>query len=428
MLFGPKISKFEESAVLEGASTSESISYGIMGTEDEVQTYLLESAQEMYEISASLLAADSTIEGTLLEGAISMDEAEAVMEGMVADTANKVWSALKKLKDKMVEWFKKVVEYLKVTFMNGKRFVSEYKPKLLAKNFTPFTVKMYPYTPKAGIDLCSKNASAILAAVATLKSETDVVVLGDIRDNSNSEKLDEMRSKAKAHVDEAKSKASAEYLRKIFRGGADKKQDVKVEKNLVSNYIGFVEKSDAVVNAVIAIRDITLKGLDEAMKNVKTIGGLVKNEKDANAGKVNAAISLYGTNVRALAANANTIAGVEVSMVKEIAGAYIAVLKRVAKGKNIGVAGDASTTNALPAPKTSIATRDNNTDVAVKESVEPTAEEMQAAMEAVAGIEMDLNAFVDSEEAVAESTTVTELEEVSSDIADFIAQVNNTIL
>lgn len=109
----------------------------------------IESVEELHEIfiesfynteQAELAAAT---EGVALEGS----RYEAVFEGAISDTMEKVKAFLKKLWEKVKAFFHQVKRYIDAMFMSGRDFAKKYKKDIIDadRNLKDFSFKMFKY-------------------------------------------------------------------------------------------------------------------------------------------------------------------------------------------------------------------------------------------------------------------------------------------
>lgn len=109
----------------------------------------IESIEELHEIfiesfynteQAELAAAT---EGVALEGS----RYEAVFEGAISDTMEKVKAFLKKLWEKVKAFFHQVKRYIDAMFMSGRDFAKKYKKDIIDadKTLKDFSFKMFEY-------------------------------------------------------------------------------------------------------------------------------------------------------------------------------------------------------------------------------------------------------------------------------------------
>lgn len=275
----------------------------IQPTVESAYEIAYESYSDMYKLLGGLYVADVMIEQAVIEGA----DGAALMENAATDFVKKAVAKLKELKNKIVAWFKKILDNIKVRFTASSKFVQTYEKQLKAKAKTVTGYK--PMMHKIDEDVEKIVGEAIGKVVA-------------------------FANKEKGKVDGEKAKATEDFGSKLIKAVDGKATDFNGLKKNLSEKIISADKvetlvTEAKVNAMIEYCKNTSKALkaieDVKAKNVKTIdeaigylNGLNKEVDVAHAfiANFNKAISL----VQQL----NTVA---VSAVNAINAEYVAVLR-----------------------------------------------------------------------------------------------------
>lgn len=194
----------------------------------------IESIEELHEIfiesfynteQAELAAAT---EGVALEGS----RYEAVFEGAISDTMEKVKAFLKKLWEKVKAFLHQVKRYIDAMFMSGKEFAKKYKKDITEANkkLKDFSFTMYKYDDTA-LDTLNKDIDVETRA-QEIFDETDAVAdefrTAADKANAGKDNLSEIESACNKQIELLKKKTEEDALIKKYYGkyGATDSEDV----------------------------------------------------------------------------------------------------------------------------------------------------------------------------------------------------------
>lgn len=324
-------------------------SYEFEGTHEEMQNILMESAQDMYEIQTGLLIADVVIEESVLESAVGMEEIESVMESVIKDSLTKLKEFFIDLRNKIVAWFKKAVDNIKIFFSTGEKFIKEYGDRIraAAANAKDFEYEGIKYTPEAGFAK-TKEASA------KLKELVSEIAKGTERElTSNLASLKE-KPENKDYKEEINAKFGVKSLGEISTNiqeafGKEKGADKETIKNPdFGKMLSVLQNKKTYIKDVETIRDDAAKSIQEMLDLIDTAQRLAKSQKDANKGAIASFVSQASKKARTLISLNNSIGSVSIKMIKEVAKSYEGVLKKLIRTtSSAGKKHESSNTNAM---------------------------------------------------------------------------------
>lgn len=300
------------------------------GTLEEMQNILLESAKDMYEIQTGLLIADVVIEESVLESAVGMDEIEGVMEGVVKDSLTKLKELFIKMRNKIVAWFKKAVDNIKITFATGEKFLAQYADRVraAAANAKDFEYEGIEYTPEAGFAKTKEASAKLKELVAGIAKGTQKEL------TSNLASLKE-KPEAKDYKEEITSKFGVKSMGEIstsikeaFGKGSEKKT---IKNPDFGKMLSVLQNKSKYIKDVETIRDDATKSIQEMLDLIDTAERLAKSQKDANKGAIASFVSQASKKARTLISLNNSIGAVSIAMIKEVAKNYEGVLKKLIK-------------------------------------------------------------------------------------------------
>lgn len=329
--------------------------YEFEGTLEEMQTILMESAQDMYEIQTGILIADVVIEESVLESAVGMEEIESVMEGVVKDSLEKLKEFFIKLRNKIVAWFKKAVDNIKIFFSTGEKFIKNYGDRIraAAANAKDFEYEGIKYNPEAGFAKTKEVSAKLKELVADIAKGTEKEL------SSNLASLKE-KPKETDYKDVINSKFGVKSIGEISTSiveafGKEKGAEKETIKNPDFGFmLAVLQNKNKYIKDVETIRDDATKSIQEMLDLIDSAQRLAKSQKDANKGAIASFVSQSSKKARTLISINNSIGAVSIKMIKEVAKSYEAVLKKLirtvsSEGKPFKA--DAKGSNMLPPPK-----------------------------------------------------------------------------
>lgn len=228
----------------------------------------------------------------------TMESAMApVMEGFFGDMKDKLISMLKKLKEKIIAFFKSALKYFNALFMNARDFAEKYEDELNEADVDGLKVEMYDYANLSKYGNTLKNIGKTLGAFKV--SGKDLEPAGGVAakvgqaQNAAGEKeaaikkeyLKSVRGDLLKGTDAASGEASNEKMhaaiRKFLRGGKSAPKLVQVDVNKLISEL----KDDDVTDVCEGVRDDVIDELDniiDELNKVKdTAADKVKDADDA---------------------------------------------------------------------------------------------------------------------------------------------------
>ena len=303
-------------------------SYEYEGTLEEMQNILFESARDMYEIQTGMLIADVVLEESVLESAVGTEELETVTEGVVKDSLTKLKELFIKLRNKIVAWFNKAIDNVKIFFTTGEKFVKTYEDRIraAASNAKDFEYEGIEYTPEAGFAKTKEASAKLKELVAAIAKGTEKEL------TSNLASLKE-KPEAKDYKEEINEKFGVKSIGEIstnikeaFGKGTDKKT---IKNPDFNKMLAVLKNKNQYIKDVETIKNDAVKSIQEMLDLIDTAQRLAKSQKDANSGAIAAFVSQASKKARTLISLNNSIAAVSISMIKEVAKSYEGVLKKL---------------------------------------------------------------------------------------------------
>jgi len=195
-----------------------------------------------------------------LEAALESFQMSPVSEGFFGSLKDKIVKALKALKEKIIAFFKSVVQFLSRLFMSDKGFIKKYKAELDKVDPDGMKFEMYDYS-KFG-----DHINAISTAAKSLAT-TDIKKLADKQEGTSkmNENVVAFISNALPGVDEVrKQNKLTEGIQKMLRGGKKDKKEIKIDKSMISHMIDAVI-DDKIMDVVDDMKENTEKVIDAAI-------------------------------------------------------------------------------------------------------------------------------------------------------------------
>ena len=188
-----------------------------------------------------------------LEAALESFQMSPVSEGFFGSLKDKIVKALKALKEKIIAFFKSVVQFLSRLFMSDKGFIKKYKAELDKVDPDGMKFEMYDYS-KFG-----DHINAIATAAKGL-STTNIKQLAGKQEGTAkmNENVVAFISKAIPGIDEVSKQ------NKLTEGIQKDKKEIKIDKSMISHMIDAVI-DDKIMDVVDDMKDTTEKVIDAAI-------------------------------------------------------------------------------------------------------------------------------------------------------------------
>ena len=195
-----------------------------------------------------------------LEAALESFQMSPVSEGFFGSLKDKIVKALKALKEKIIAFFKSVIQFLSRIFMSDKNFIKKYKAELDKVDPDGMKFEMYDYS-KFGDHINS------IATAAKNLATTDIKKLADKQEGTSkmNENVVAFISKALPGIDEVrKQNKLTEGIQKMLRGGKKDKKEIKIDKSMISHMVDAVI-DDKIMDVVDEMKEVTEKVIDDAI-------------------------------------------------------------------------------------------------------------------------------------------------------------------
>lgn len=303
---------------------------------------MVELVQSVYKVQEAFDVADVMGEYAVIEGTM---DAEAVLEGMVTSSLEKIKQAFQTFWKKITAFFAEVKKAIKAFFSRGEKFVKEYETELKKKDTKEFKFMGFPYDVDGGdskieavSDACGKEVNRVLSAsdktVAELKDAFSSTTGDDARTVDNSVTIHEKIAGGK--LDD-----SSEYIEKVIKGitGLGAADISEMKEKITEAYRGGEEAAIEIQNFD---KGKNVGGMCDYVKsNAKTISAIEKEQKKFDA-DLNAIIKMVDSFANKKETQgetykvASTMSGmltkvlnlrksavdIQIAMHKEVAGAY----------------------------------------------------------------------------------------------------------
>lgn len=195
-----------------------------------------------------------------LEAALESFQMSPVSEGFFGSLKDKIVKALKALKEKIIAFFKSVIQFLSRLFMSDKGFIKKYKAELDKVDPDGMKFEMYDYS-KFG-----EHINAISTAAKSLAT-TDIKTLADKQEGTSkmNENIVEFISEKLPGVDGVrKQNKLTEGIQKMLRGGKKDKKEIKIDNSMISHMIDAVI-DDKIMDVIDDMKETTEKVIDVAI-------------------------------------------------------------------------------------------------------------------------------------------------------------------
>jgi hypothetical protein len=281
--------------------------------EELFESAILEPAKDWYRLQSALFMTDVQLEESALNTRMdaylgesiteSATEIEILAEAAATGFKEKAKDLFTKIKNKVVNWVRKAVAYIKLFFSSGEKFIRKYETEIKnAANLQPTIKAKMPVANimsfsrgKSNIESIYKKAANVIDSSfignATTKGSEDV-----ISDICGKKTLSEVKEEVKKSI--SASNAGTETNVAIL-------DSLSFIKNFGKTYLQNIKKEESTIT----------KGCDVAIKELK------KNKDDSDLNKKVAACKT--------ALNCCTTAlGVEYDIVKKASSQHESILKK----------------------------------------------------------------------------------------------------
>lgn len=296
---------------------------------------LYEAAEEFYKINAGLYVADIMIESAVLEGA----NESVLIEGAVGNVIEKIKNAFKKLWAKIKAWFGQVKRFFKILFMNGKKFVNEFKIEINHKEGKGFTYNGWVWDIDKATDKAKEKIGLIdklyNGVVSDIKKATDELkdsrskYITSIKDNYDYDSITEFLDKEMGNVE------LGDFLKDLeetAHGGTSKEEvenfDQGMSKDGMMNYIVGNGKAIKEIEDADKEVDKNFKNIINALNSAeKSYLSATKSNTDNNASVIGSVVSKLSAVGRAALTRNQSINSRLIELMKQCAKDYESILK-----------------------------------------------------------------------------------------------------
>lgn len=305
--FTPVVEQSEEEIV--------SMYPNIMATAEGAYEIACEGAADIYKLMAGLYVSDVMIEQSVMEGA----EAEPLIEGTIKEFLAKAKAKFIEIRDKVVAWFKKIFDNLKIRFASSKDFVEKYESRITekAQNIKNFKPKHHEFN----LDI----AGEIIKVTSDMISYAQAVKHAEISGGDGFTKA--MVGAVKGYKAENVTDLKKELKEKLTGREND---NVPVGASKIAEMVKYCKTTNEPISELTAIRD----------KNVKELNGIISELNGSGEkyeiGVLKAKISNYNTAVNAMI----QLNAVAVGMVNEINREYVGILRALMLAKTESASDD----------------------------------------------------------------------------------------
>jgi len=270
----------------------------IMPTIEAAYEIACEGYADVHKLIAGLYVSDVLIETAVAEGS----DAEPLIEGAISDFLKKVKDKFIEIKNKIIAWFKKIIENLKIRFTSSAKFVQTYKKQIAEKAKTSamanFTTTIH--TKLIGADIVGE----VTKAIETIKTVAST--------DKGSEKFPEIMAK-KVHSKASTIGELKEAITNEIMGDEDKEK--RLSSSDVNKMIDFCSTINSTIEKLNGIKDKGTKAIDQFIKDLDKV--------NANEDKISKKVSNYNTAISAIQ-QMNTVG---VSLVNKANSEFIAILR-----------------------------------------------------------------------------------------------------
>ena len=309
----------------------------VYGHEDSLMEILHESSYEFAQLRASMYISDCIIENRVLEGA----DASVLYENFLTDLFDKIKELFITFLNRVKDFFKKLIDNLKLFFTHGKKFAEKYGKQIMDKKVTGFEYEGYKYTYGAGESYVAEIYTECLSFGKILTdSMKDLSVANMKRALKEVSKMDEIPTVEQVkeyflsdfRVDNVRELVDQIY--KKFRSGATAKEIIKDFKaNSKEQMLRTIKESNNIIKSIEKDRNHITTLCTNMIKTVDAAKRKLKNETDEEYGKIATIASVISGSVKFAGSIALTATRVKISIVKEMTTVFESILKKYLRYK-----------------------------------------------------------------------------------------------
>lgn len=217
-------------------------------------------------------------------------DSDIIMES-VGDIFHTIVEAIKRFIEHIKEFFKKILLYITSAWMDLGKLADEVK-KVIHDKDIDFTIDGYKFTV---VDKSGPNMEDFQQIVSEYNQDMDDIthlkeseIKPKLQDWLTETNLDKIRAHVLGASSPIEEDSFLEEVRKLYRNGEDKTEEIKVDKSMVDTIISGAKRLEKVKREAIKDRDtlITLLSKTEAFFN-KTVPTMYKNgQLSANIARV----------------------------------------------------------------------------------------------------------------------------------------------
>lgn len=311
----------------------------IIPTMEGSDAILLEANEDSYKINAALYIADIAIENSILNGK-GPDEVNVLIEGVIKGTLDKIINSLKTFWKHIQEWFSGVLENIKVLTSSGEKFIAKYGTLLeekvsKVKNFT-YDGYLYDYgAVKTFAKTVTDKAETMSHGVSNPSGETAEDIAKSVGEVATLEKSKFVE--AIVSSGNAGSNTIAD-MKKHMTFIAHKKDSSHKSRSIDAGQVKEMIETVRGNKAMIEELKVAKGNLDGMFKNIISGFSKLKNKADGSTpiDGISSVISKMESNAKAALSVSQAVASTQIAIRKEMYGAHLSVLKRLATHKEKG--------------------------------------------------------------------------------------------
>ena len=201
-----------------------------------------------------------------MESAMESFQLSPISEGFFGSLKDKIVKALKALKEKIIAFFKSVIQFLSRLFLSDKEFVKKYKNELEAVDPDGMKFEMYDYS-KFG-DVVN---SICRAADGVTKDNIEKLSLKHGSTNKMNETIVEFLSSGLSSIgvsNTPKQSRLLEDIQRALRGGNKNKKEVSINSSMIHHMIDAVT-DDKIIEGIDTMRDKVVGEIDNAISHAE---------------------------------------------------------------------------------------------------------------------------------------------------------------
>lgn len=245
-------------------------------------------------VNADRIVASADVMGSmtmLLEGT----DVSVAMEGVIANACERIKNAFLKLKDTIVAWFKKAIDWIVSFTKNGKAFVEKYGDIIKKKDLKGFKYSGYVWTKAAGDAVVDTAVKSMVGSINGMIND-----LGNAADASadslNYTKVVDHNKDYKETVIKGLGIGATtmgeinKEVSKAYRNGKDSHDsDMTLNSGQVTEYLGYIADGKDLIKKLKEDQSKFEKELNAVIKTLNTIAR--KEDKSGDKSKNASAVS-----------------------------------------------------------------------------------------------------------------------------------------